>query len=147
MIDSDLPEVYLEAGYTCSQAVVMANAKGFGLSRETASLMAAGFAGGLFQGKTCGAVAGAVMVAGLAFGSSTSKDAYSRDRCALVTQELCERFRQRHGSVECRSILQRHDVDIKDSKQMQNLRASGLCFHIVRDAQAILMRLLAKRPS
>lgn len=147
MIDSDRPEVYLEAGFTCSQAMVMANAKGFGLSRGAACKMASGFAGGLFQGKTCGAVAGAVMVAGLAFGSDRPGAGYARDLCALVTQELCQQFRHRHGSVACRRILRGHGVDMADPEQIRGLRASGLCLDIVRDAQAVLMQLLAKKPS
>ena len=147
MMDQNAPEAYLEAGYTCSQAMVMANASSFGLSPEIACLMASGFAGGLFQGKTCGAVIGAVMISGLAFGSDRPKDAYTRDLCSLVTQDICQRFSRRHGSVECRCILKRHGVDMADPEQIRGLRASGLCTEVVRDAQAILMNLLAKRPS
>ena len=137
---------YLLAGYTCSQAMVMAHAREFGLDEETAARMAAGFAGGLAQGKTCGAIAGAVMVAGLAFGSGSPRDSYAGDLCTLATQELCRQFRRRHRSIECRKILKYHHVDFDDPAQMKGLRASGLCSGVVRDAQSILRRLLEERP-
>ena len=105
-------------------------------------MLATGFAGGISQGLTCGAVAGAVMVAGLKFGSSTSWDRYTNEHCALVTQEFCHRFKCRRKTIECREILMENQVNPGDPGQMGKLRESGLCAGIVADAQEILDQLL-----
>ena len=142
MKDTDIAVDYLLAGRSCAQAILMAYGPRFGMDRETASRLAAGFAGGMFRGDTCGAVSAAVMVAGLAYGSPDSGERYTASYCTLVTQEFCHRFCLRQKSVECRQILERHHVDPKDPEQIRGLRASGICTAVVRDAQEILDALL-----
>lgn len=61
----------LACGYSCSEAVVAAYAPLFGMARETAARISAGFGGGMAQGKTCGAVTGAYMVISLKYGAGT----------------------------------------------------------------------------
>lgn len=68
-------------GYTCSESVVMAFADRIGLAPETAARIACGFAGGMAQGKTCGAVTGAIMVIGMKYGAGPGRAAYARDLC------------------------------------------------------------------
>ena len=137
---------YLMAGHSCAQSVIMAYCKEFGIPVQTAARLATGFAGGLAQGKTCGAVTGAIMVAGLKFGSGKAWDRYANDCCALVTQEFCHRFKIRHTTTECHKILRMNRVNPGDPEQIKTLRASGLCRKIVGDAQDILGELLAKAP-
>lgn len=133
---------YLLTGYSCSQAMIMAYAERFGVPPEAAARLGTGFAGGMGQGKTCGAITGAVAVAGLALGSGRPFDRYANDRCALAAQELCHRFRQHHGSVACRELLKRHGFDFSDPEQMKTLREKGPCLAIVEDAQQILEEIL-----
>jgi hypothetical protein len=58
--------------YSCSQAVFSAFAPRYGLSDELALKIAAPLGGGMArQGHVCGAVSGALMVLGLARGSTT----------------------------------------------------------------------------
>ena len=52
-------------GCACSQAILAVYGQPLGLPRKTAMQVAAGFAGGMRLGDTCGAVTGALMVLGL----------------------------------------------------------------------------------
>ena len=56
-------------GAACSQAILSVYGPMFGLEETTAMRVAAGFAGGMRAGDTCGAVTGAFMVLGLQHGS------------------------------------------------------------------------------
>ena len=56
-------------GYACSQAILSEYCERFNLDVETALKLAAGFAGGMRYGGTCGVVTGAYMVLGLHFGT------------------------------------------------------------------------------
>ncbi len=136
---------YLMAGHSCSQSMIMAYCHQFDIPETTAARLATGFAGGLAQGNTCGAVTGAIMVAGLKFGSGLAWDRYANDHCAQVTQEFCHRFKYRQKTIECREILVKNQIDPGDPEQIQNLRESGLCSQIVSDAQEILDELLEER--
>ena len=53
-------------GKNCGQCLLERYAEGFGFDREDTDRIAACFGGGLEMGQTCGAVAGAVIVLGLA---------------------------------------------------------------------------------
>lgn len=80
----------------CCQAVVLALADQTPLSEETLSQLASGFAAGMGNMEaSCGALVGAVQVAGLALeGKSTV-------RCA---RQLAERFAAACGAVRCRDL-------------------------------------------
>ena len=54
------------SGCACSQAILAIYGVSFGIDRQTALKVAAGFAGGMRMGATCGAATGAIMVLGLA---------------------------------------------------------------------------------
>jgi len=135
---------HLLAGYSCSQAMIMAYAERFDIPLETAARLGTGFAGGMAQFKTCGALTGAVAVIGLAFGSGKPFDSYANDRCAIAVQELSQRFRECQGSVACRNILNRHGIDPSNPEQMKTLRETGPCQAIVETAQEILEEILAE---
>ena len=52
-------------GCACSQAILAVYGPSQGLAKDIALRLAAGFAGGMRMGETCGAVTGAFMVLGL----------------------------------------------------------------------------------
>jgi C_GCAxxG_C_C family probable redox protein len=134
----------LLGGYMCSESIVMAFADGHGLAPETVARAAYGFAGGMTQGKTCGAVTGAIMIIGLKYGPGLRRDPYVRDRCIQLIQEFCHRFRIRRQTLECRTILSMNQIDFNDPEAMKTLRAKKLCDKIVRDAAEILEALCSE---
>lgn len=131
-------------GHTCSASILMAYAPQFGLTPETAARLTAGFAGGLAQGKTCGAVTAAVMVIGLKYGPGLCVDPYKKELCVYLTQEFCHRFRQKRRTTQCSKILVHNGVDPSDPVQMKHLRGKKICDKIVNDAVVILDQLFCE---
>ena len=88
--------VELKAGCNCAQAVVLSYADKLPLEEETLRKLAAGYGGGMgcMEG-TCGALVGAVMVAGmLTDGQGTGR--YAR--------EILLGFRERCGATICKDL-------------------------------------------
>ncbi|WP_320043576.1 C-GCAxxG-C-C family protein [uncultured Desulfobacter sp.] len=128
----------INGGHTCSESILMAYAPQFGLTQETAARIATGFAGGLAQGKTCGAVTAAVMVIGLKYGPGLCVDPYKKELCRYLTQEFCHRFRKKRRTTQCSKILAYNGVNSSDPIQMKHLREKKICDKIVNDAVVIL---------
>ena len=83
-------------GYNCSQAVTAALADQTGLSEEKLKSVAAGFCAGMGNLEaTCGALIGAVMVAGL---KSEGKGTLQ------MARRIQEAFRDRCGAIKCRDL-------------------------------------------
>lgn len=114
------------AGYTCSQAVLSAFAGQFNLDETTALRLGAPFGGGLGRsGDVCGAVAGALMVLGLAGGFDQADDDTAKEATYRTTQDFLLRFRTEHGDTACRALL---GVDLGTAKGLARARESDL-FH------------------
>ena len=93
---------YFEAGYSCSQSILMAYAPLFNLDRATAARLAAPFGGGVARrGETCGAVNGAFMVIGLRYGQISPEDVDSKERAYQAVQDFISHFQDRYGSIGC----------------------------------------------
>ena len=88
--------VELKAGCNCAQAVVLSYADKLPFEEETLKKLAAGYGGGMgcMEG-TCGALVGAVMVAGMRTdGQGTGR--YAR--------EILLGFRERCGATICKDL-------------------------------------------
>ena len=93
-------------GYGCCQSVVAAFADLYGMDKETALRMAAGFGGGVGRMRMmCGAVSGIVMLVGLDCGQTEGADREGKSACYKVVQELLNRSREENGSLICAEIL------------------------------------------
>lgn len=132
----------LNDGLMCSEAVIAPYAKEFGLSKDVVLKISSGFAGGMAQALTCGAVSGAFMVIGLRHGAGVSRDQFSRDLCFQLVQEFSHRFEKRRETIECRKILGMNGISPDNSEDMNRLRSTGICEGVVRDASDILEELL-----
>ena len=124
------------AGANCAQCTLAPWADGLGYDEEELLRRGAAFAGGMFRGDTCGAVTGALMALGLAYG----------DDAALTAEKTAEfqaAFTERFGSTICREIL---GYDLSVPGELEKARESGkmldLCSVFVRGASEILQELL-----
>ncbi|MBL3540146.1 MAG: C_GCAxxG_C_C family protein [Aminivibrio sp.] len=110
-----------------------------GLSRETAVRIASGFASGMRTGDTCGAVAGAIMVLGLRYGSEECVTAAGRAAVYGKVEKFIRRFRERNKFLLCRDLL---GVDTSTSEGLAKAKELNLfrtmCPALVGDAAAIL---------
>jgi C_GCAxxG_C_C family probable redox protein len=137
---------YFGQGFSCSQAVLAAYGERFGLAREMAFRLADGFGGGMGGlGKTCGAVTGAMLVIGLAYGRARADDSRAKLVTNRAIQQLVSRFEARHGSVACRDLLG-CDIDTPDKRQIARERGlfTTLCPALVRSGAELLDELLAE---
>lgn len=79
--------------YNCCQSVLIPFCPETGLDEEQAYALGAPFGGGMHCGSVCGALIGGLMVLGLL--GYAQKD----------IDTLMERFRHRHGFIDCRELL------------------------------------------
>jgi C_GCAxxG_C_C family probable redox protein len=92
-----------DGGLSCAEVVALMGMRRLGRTSELLPRIATGFAGGVSRTKSlCGAVAGAVLVLGIAHGRDKKED----DRSLILTkvQGLMSRFRERFGSENCYTL-------------------------------------------
>ncbi len=136
------------AGCACSQAILAVYGEPLGLDRACAMRIAAGFAGGMRLGETCGAVTGAFMVLGLRHMPETGHADASRAEVYARVRDFAERFKKRNGSLVCRELLG-CDISTPDGlrqAQEQNLFTTT-CVKLVQDAGEILEEMEGMRPT
>lgn len=98
----------------CSQAILVAFQEPLGLD-ATAVRASSTLVGGLGVGKTCGALAGGVMVLGIKYGRSRAEDGIAGLVPGMLhTQALVRRFEQEFGTSDCFEIA---GVDWSDFEQ------------------------------
>ena len=104
--------------------------------------LAAGFAGGIRLGETCGAGTGAFMVLGLRHCSTDCSTAAGRAEVYARVVDFAGRFKQHDGSLTCRDLL---GCDISTAKGMKQAQKQNLfkttCVQMVRDAAEILEKM------
>lgn len=128
------------SGYSCAQAVVMAFAREYGMSREDAARIATALGGGMaHMCLTCGAVTGALLVIGLARGGEPG----TKPEVYLRAQEFMRAFGGEHGSINCRELI---GYDLGIPAQVDEARGRGVfqthCRGYVEAAVRILEDML-----
>ena len=110
--------------YNCCQSVLIPFCPETGLGEEEAYALGAPFGGGMHCGSVCGALTGGLMVLGLL--------GYDKE----VTNALMERFRLRHGAIDCKDLLSsaaRNGVEKKTN-------CDGLVLDMVADLEEFLKK-------
>ena len=97
------------SGLYCSQAVLGAFCKKYGMDETLAFRISCGLNSGCRCADVCGAVSGAILVIGLRYGDDKAV-------CNLNTEEYIKTFRERNGSILCRDILG-CDISTPDGKE------------------------------
>ena len=137
---SDKAVSIFKEGINCSQAVLSSFADDFGLDKDMALKLAAGFGGGMGRmAQTCGAVTGAYMVIGLKHGAVTAQDRAAKEHTYQVVRDFNDRFKARNKSLICKELL---NCDISTPEGFEEAKQKGLlttvCPKMVRDAVEIL---------
>ncbi len=84
--------------FSCSQSVLMCQTAHTGLSEERSADLGAGFGRGAGVEELCGAISGAALAMGAAFGAQKKPEILEKNR------ELCAAFRERFGAVRCQEL-------------------------------------------
>ena len=126
MTKGEIAKNNFQNGCNCAQAVLLAFCEDYGMERETALTIAAGFGSGMAGlRETCGTVTGANMVIGLAKGKN-------RMEANRTFREFADRFRETNGSIVCQELLA--------ARIKTRLTCADLCY----DAGNLLEEILAK---
>jgi len=133
-----------QKGCSCSQALLAAYGDRFGLEREVALRIAAGFGGGMGRmAETCGAVTGAFMLIGLKYGGTATEDRQAKEKTHATVREFAKRFRSRNESLICRELLE-CDIGTPEGSRVAKERklSATVCSRLVKDAAQIIEEMI-----
>lgn len=129
-----------KAGYSCSQAVLLAFSEHYGIDDTVAKQISAGFGGGMGKLKeTCGAVTGGFMVLGLAYGHTGPLEKDKKLGCYKMVRILNDKFTQKNNSAICRDLLKKRGTT---SHPEQGLHQKITCSDFVADSTAMVYQIL-----
>ena len=118
--------------YNCCQAVACAFADRFGMDEATLFKLTEGF--GLGMGCTectCGAVSGAVLLAGLKNSNGAIDNPTTKADTYRLSSEIVQKFKDKNGSVVCREL-----------KGIDSGKVLRSCDGCIEDAAAIVEDIL-----
>ena len=124
---------YEELFGSCAQGTLMALQEEFNMGNAQTLKAATAMPGIALRGETCGAVIGAIMALGLAFGREKPDDFASVQRTTSASRKLCRRFEEEFGGCNCRNV--QHHIfgrsfnltDQKDQAEFVAADASKKC--------------------
>jgi C_GCAxxG_C_C family probable redox protein len=124
---------YEELFGSCSQGTLLALQETFNLGNAQVLKAATAMPGIALRGETCGAVIGAMMALGLAFGRETPEDWAAVQQTTGACRKLCHNFEALFGSCNCRDV--QHHIfgrsyeltDAKDRKAFADANAIKKC--------------------
>ncbi|MDY4611523.1 MAG: C-GCAxxG-C-C family protein [Sphaerochaetaceae bacterium] len=121
-------------GYNCSQSVACAYADLVGIDEQTMFKIMEGFGLGMggMRG-TCGALSGAIAVAGMKLSGGDLDGPYTKAATYKIAKQIVEEFRIKNQSCVC--------LDIKGVETGTILRSCDGC---IEDAAAILEEIVFK---
>lgn len=112
---------YLEKGYNCAQAVLLAANEYYKLGvREKQAKFVVAFGGGMGCGKLCGALAGAMSALGLIY---DSKAPDFRDICS----DMVEDFEEVLGDINCAELIGKYKTENEKC-----LKTVELCLEVLQ---------------
>lgn len=121
-----------DIGYNCAQAVACTYCDLVGLDEEMMFRITEAFGGGMgcLEG-TCGAVSGAVALAGMKASTGNLEKPNSKAESYKLSKEILKQFKEQNGSVICK--------ELKGVGTGTPLRS---CQDCIKDAAAIAERVL-----
>ena len=127
-------EKYLK-GYNCAQAVVCTYCDLFGADQELMFKATEGLGRGMagtFEG-TCGAVAGACVLAGLKTSTANLEKPDSKMKTYGLAKEVIRRFEEKNQTISCHVL-----------KGIETKKVLSSCPDCVRDAARLVEEVLLK---
>ena len=129
MIEREARENELEF-WGCSQAVLDVLQRHFEIGNENVFGAASALAGGVASKEICGALLAGIMAIGLTYGSSelvegtAARESQEYLEARARTIELCERYRERFGSLRCCDVwVSVRGEDYKEYSGLNSLEA------------------------
>ena len=130
----------MSVGYHCSQVLAYHIADKLGVDKDEWLKITSGLGGGCNHGDTCGAITGAIIGLGAAYGYSEENPGEKDDIIKGKARRLQELFIEKHGSVLCRDLLDGYDN--ADPNRVSKDDTWANCGKYCEDAAAIFDELL-----
>jgi C_GCAxxG_C_C family probable redox protein len=135
-----------KSGLNCAQAVVTAYADELNFDNNLALSVSCGFGGGMGRlQETCGAVTGSFMVLGIHTCKKFTENSKRKEETYAMVQKFTEKFKQIHGTTECRSLLK---CEIKTDEGHHYAKEHNLfemvCEKCISDSLVIIDELIEK---
>jgi C_GCAxxG_C_C family probable redox protein len=128
-------------GYNCAQSILYAFRDEGNLDEEIALKMTTGLGAGMGRKvEICGAVTGGILVLGFRHGRGSKDDPSVSEKTYDKTRELMDRFTAKHGTYNCRQLLNGCDLATEEGKlrfKEENLR-NETCLKCVESVAEIL---------
>lgn len=135
-----------ESGYNCAQSVFLAYSDVFELDLNVAKKMSVSFGGGVGRMReVCGTVSAMAMLAGFKYPVLDQKDQEARTKNYAMVQKMSEMFKQKHGTIICRSLLPAAEASQTapaPSERTSEYYAKRPCSKYVEEATRIAGRML-----
>lgn len=138
---SELAKALFLEGYNCSQSVSAAYADAFGLDRDTMLRLSTSFGAGIGRmRKTCGAVCGMFIIAGLKTGTISGEDQEGKRKNYETVRAMADAFRKKNQSTTCMTLLglRKAEKSARPSERTPDYYQSRPCLKMVLDACAII---------
>lgn len=132
MTKKELAITYQKKGYNCCQAVACAFREELNISEEILFKACEGFGLGMgCMNATCGAISGAVMVAGFVNSSGVLKNPPTKATTCALSKEIHQKFLAKNGATLC-----------KDLKGIETGKVLRSCPDCIMDAVELVEEIL-----
>jgi len=140
---TDKAQSLFSKGYSCSQSILLAFAEQFNLDEKTAKLISSTFGGGMGRlREKCGALTGAFMVLGLAYGNTDPGDMDTKLAAYRKVQELNRQMTGIYGTSICSELLEKYTT--KEDVQARN-HHKIICSRIIGEVAGLLYDMLNQK--
>jgi C_GCAxxG_C_C family probable redox protein len=109
-ISEEIVADLFKQGIDCSQIILGYYAEKIGISDEAAIKISSAFGGGMWRGRTCGAVTGALMALGMKYGYNEPIAPEEKGVFLAKCAKFEQKFSTENGSVICKDILLGYDL-------------------------------------
>jgi len=133
------------SGYNCAQSVLFSYSDEIDIDKNTALKIAWAFGAGMGRKQEiCGAVTGGIMAISLKYSRFQDEHNPTTEKIYSKTQELMDRFREKHGTCKCSELL--HGCNLLTEEGQKHFKENDLlnktCAECVRSAAQILEDIL-----
>jgi len=135
---------FLSDKRTCVEAMLLPGAEALDIENPLLADIGLGLASGIGrQGRTCGVILGAAMVAGLAVGRKEWGHAKKKKAALAAVAKMFREFENRHGSTDCRTLT---GLDLATTEGRAKHKAGGrqrICSRFVDTGARLMAEMLA----
>ncbi|MBN1288603.1 MAG: C_GCAxxG_C_C family protein [Actinobacteria bacterium] len=133
------------SGMNCAEAVLASNMETLGIEEEWIPGVASGFGEGIAgTGQVCGALSGAIIVLGWAYGKDSGEDGVQR--VYELGQKLVDEFVEEHVTTSCGMLI---DINLRDRDLREKARKDGIyekrCASFVRFCAGRAAEMISER--